>query len=260
MNNENKNKLSTRQLVSCGILLAVSLVLLYLASVIPGMELTLMAAVGAIVFIVCANNTFRLGRIFYVASVLLALIVAPGKVLILPYIFCLGPYGLIKYGVEKFTSKFESKSTQDSDLREKEAPNKAAQNNMIDIRLSDDEEEYVPMADIQNEDLNNADMNGEETKAEKTSKAKKYIIEYTLKLIGFVTCLAICFLFIMFVMGLSPTTLMLGGNIVGAESELFAKIGVGLTYTILVIAAILVFILYDNIIRLINIVFGKYVR
>ena len=253
MNSENKKEISTKQLVVCGILLAISIVLLYLASVIPGMELTLMAAVGAIVFIVCANSTFRIGRIFYVASVLMALIIAPGKVIILPYIFCLGPYALIKYGVEKFCLKFDGEGVNNN-ATQKSSEDTIGKISRVDIRLTDDEDEYVPIEEIPREEIH------EEIKKKKLLNTKKILIEYTLKIIGFAACIGICFLFVLFVMGLSPATVLLNGNIIGTESELFAKIGVGLTYAIIVIVAIAVFVLYDNIIRLINVVFGKYVR
>lgn len=248
MEKEVKQKLTTKQLAVCGIMLAVSIVLLYLASIIPGIELTLMAVVGALVYLIAENCSFRIGRIFYVATVLAALILSPGKIIILPYIFCLGPYALIKYGAEKNT--FKSEEGQEKN-------NSKKQYNKVDIRLSDDEN-FVSYKD-ESGYKDDRVLDEEKKRSLKNSKVGKYVVEYLIKITGFAACVAIFALFVMFVMGLSPAVILDGisGNI---ESNLIAKIGEGLSYVVIVIAVIVVLILYDNIIRLLNAVFGKHLK
>jgi hypothetical protein len=96
-----KMKFSAQQIAVCGVLLAVSLTALYLSSFVPGVESTLMAVAGALVYIVSVRLSSGVGIAFYVASVLLALLIVPAKPAILPYVFSFGPYGLLKSPAEK---------------------------------------------------------------------------------------------------------------------------------------------------------------
>ncbi|MDR1028123.1 MAG: hypothetical protein LBL63_01745 [Clostridiales Family XIII bacterium] len=94
---------SAKRIAMCGVLLAVSITVLYFASFVPNVESTAMAVAGALVYIVSARFSLGVGAVFYVASVLLALLVVPMKLAILPYIFSFAPYGLLKSPIERLT-------------------------------------------------------------------------------------------------------------------------------------------------------------
>jgi hypothetical protein len=97
-----KKKISVKQTALCGVLLAVSIIILYFASFVPSVENVAMAVAGALVYIVAVRLSAGVGAIFYVASVLFALLLVPVKFAVLPYIFAFGPYGILKPLIEKW--------------------------------------------------------------------------------------------------------------------------------------------------------------
>ncbi|NLY71878.1 MAG: hypothetical protein GX076_09425 [Clostridiales bacterium] len=101
---ESRNN-STKSVALGGILLALSLVTIFLASMVPGAELTLYAISSFYVALLVLKTSAINGWIFYVASFLLALALVPNKLAVLPYGMFFGFYGIIKYYIEKLNNQ-----------------------------------------------------------------------------------------------------------------------------------------------------------
>ncbi len=91
----------TRFVAYGGILTAVSVVLLLLASICPGASWALCISAGTIPAIPLVHRQVRLGIHIYFATSLLAALMVPGKRFVVAYIVLFGVYPLIKYGIER---------------------------------------------------------------------------------------------------------------------------------------------------------------
>ena len=87
-----------------GIFLALSLVVLFVASIVPGIELTVLALSGVLVMIIVNELSIRGGVVFFVGSVVLAFLIVPNKSILLIYSFIFGPYSIIKMVIEKYAN------------------------------------------------------------------------------------------------------------------------------------------------------------
>jgi hypothetical protein len=76
--------------------LALSVVCLYLTAILPKAELSLMALAGACVCVTSERMGIYKGVMLFVSSAILAFLLVPAKLILLPYFFCLGPYAVIK--------------------------------------------------------------------------------------------------------------------------------------------------------------------
>jgi hypothetical protein len=94
-------KITTKQLTATAILLAITVAMQFAASLLPLSNLTVMAICGAILYIVAVNIGIPAGALLYIAAVLLGLLIIPNKFAFLPYLFCFGPYAILKSPVEK---------------------------------------------------------------------------------------------------------------------------------------------------------------
>ena len=83
-------------------MLALSVVVLFFSSIVPGMELTVLAVSGVIAMIVVSETSIKGGIVFYAANVLLAFLIIPNKSILLLYAFIFGPYSIIKKVIERF--------------------------------------------------------------------------------------------------------------------------------------------------------------
>lgn len=83
-------------------MLALSVVVLFFSSIVPGMELTVLAVSGVVAMIVVSETSIRGGIVFYAATVLLAFLIIPNKSILLLYAFIFGPYSIIKTIIERF--------------------------------------------------------------------------------------------------------------------------------------------------------------
>lgn len=92
---------NTRKVALGGILLALTVIILYAESVMPTSKLSLYALSSFFVSVIVIESGIRAGWIFYVASSLLALIIIPDKIALIPYLVFFGVYGIIKFYVEK---------------------------------------------------------------------------------------------------------------------------------------------------------------
>lgn len=84
-----------------GISLALTLVFLFGASVVPGAELTLYAISSLFVAVMMMETGLKGGISLYAASVILGFLILPNKVGMLPYVCLFGYYGILKYYIEK---------------------------------------------------------------------------------------------------------------------------------------------------------------
>ena len=93
--------LKTKRTAMSGLLLALAIIFLYAESILPTARLSLYALSSFMVSIIIINYSAKVGWIFYIASCLLALIVIPDKIGIIPYVAFFGVYGIIKFYIEK---------------------------------------------------------------------------------------------------------------------------------------------------------------
>ncbi len=91
----------TQNIAIGGICLAGSVLSVFLASIVPGAELTLYAVSSLFVAVMIMEAGMRGGWMMYSGTVLLCLILIPNKLALIPYIFFFGLYGIIKFYAEK---------------------------------------------------------------------------------------------------------------------------------------------------------------
>lgn len=84
-----------------GICLALTIVFLFGASFVPGVELTLYALSSLFVAVMVIERGPKSGLLLYAAAVILGLILVPNKLGMLPYICLFGYYGVAKYYIEQ---------------------------------------------------------------------------------------------------------------------------------------------------------------
>lgn len=97
---------NTRKLTITGILLAITMALLYFHTILPTNKLTILMLVSFILGIVLIETSPKYALIFYIASILLTFIYPVNKLSLLLYYTFFGIYGYIKYYLEKFTNIF----------------------------------------------------------------------------------------------------------------------------------------------------------
>lgn len=95
----NRSSSSAKRIALSGILLALTLIALFFATIMPINELSLYVLCSFFVSIVVIEHGIKGGWIFYITSCLLSLII-PNKLGIVPYVVFFGMYGLIKYHIE----------------------------------------------------------------------------------------------------------------------------------------------------------------
>lgn len=96
-----------------GILLGLNMIILFGATILPGIELTLFAVSSFMTGIVVLKTSPKFGLVFFAASSLLGVLILPNKLAILPYIIFFGYYPVAKYYIEAVhTKKLKDKSRQ----------------------------------------------------------------------------------------------------------------------------------------------------
>lgn len=95
------NSLDTKKIALNGILGALAVICLFLATVMPTNRLSFYALSSFFIAVSIIESGIRAGWIFYAATSLLALIIVPDKLGIVPYVIFFGLYGLVKYYIEK---------------------------------------------------------------------------------------------------------------------------------------------------------------
>ena len=85
-----------------GIFLALSVLILFFASIVPGIELSILALSGVLVMVIVNEVNIKGSIVFFAASLLLAFLIVPNKSILLMYAFIFGPYSIIKSIIEKY--------------------------------------------------------------------------------------------------------------------------------------------------------------
>ena len=80
---------------------AFSLLFLYLASVLPGMQIVLYFLSSIFVMGIMLEESYGLAILSAMVVSVLGLLLLPDKILLLPYVFFFGHYGIGKYLIEK---------------------------------------------------------------------------------------------------------------------------------------------------------------
>lgn len=88
-----------------GMLTALTIVLLYLASVMPAGQVGLCAAAGVVPAAPLSRRRVALGVCVYVASAVLGFLILPKKTAAFAYTAVFGAYTLLKYAIEKLRAK-----------------------------------------------------------------------------------------------------------------------------------------------------------
>jgi len=103
----------TNRLTKGAIFTALSFVFLFLSGFVPGVEMS-MYAIASIMpaLMIVETNKSGSGLFVYVATCILAFILIPNKLAIVPYIFFFGYYGIIKFYVEKLKSPVAQVATK----------------------------------------------------------------------------------------------------------------------------------------------------
>ena len=97
---------STKTISLCGIFLVFTLLFLFLAGSITNIQMISYCISSIFVIIILEESHLRAGIAFYVASSLLAILVLPNKLAIVPYILFFGHYGIWYYLYTKAKNKY----------------------------------------------------------------------------------------------------------------------------------------------------------
>lgn len=101
-----ENKSNARKIALNGILGALALVSLFLATVMPTNRLALYALSSFFISVAIVESGIKAGWLFYASTALLALIILPEKLGLVPYVIFFGFYGIAKYYIEKLNKIF----------------------------------------------------------------------------------------------------------------------------------------------------------
>jgi len=93
--------LNTKKIALNGILGALAVICLLLATVLPTNRLSFYALSSFFIAVVIIEGGLKAGWLFFIATSLLSLIVVPEKLGLVPYAIFFGIYGLVKYYIEK---------------------------------------------------------------------------------------------------------------------------------------------------------------
>lgn len=94
----------TKRLTMGAVFTALSIILLILSTTLPLFEMTLLALASAMPALMIIETGVVGGLLVYGATSILGLIIVPNKVMVFPYIFLFGLYGIVKFYAEKIKS------------------------------------------------------------------------------------------------------------------------------------------------------------
>ncbi|HHW48039.1 MAG TPA: hypothetical protein GXX14_05405 [Clostridiaceae bacterium] len=95
------SSLNTKRIALNGILGSLAVVAVFLATVMPTNRLSFFALSSFFVSVVIIEYGIKNGWAFYISTSLLALIVVPNKVEVIPYAIFFGIYGIVKSYIER---------------------------------------------------------------------------------------------------------------------------------------------------------------
>lgn len=94
-------KKTTKTVATGGVLLALSIVTLFAATWIPGIELTLYTISSFYVAFIMIEISQGAGWLFYAASLMLGFMIIPNKTGIIPYALFFGLFAMVKFYIER---------------------------------------------------------------------------------------------------------------------------------------------------------------
>ncbi|MGI6778322.1 MAG: hypothetical protein ACOX7R_10015 [Acetivibrionales bacterium] len=97
----NKDSKVVKRVALSGILLALTVIMLFLASTLPTSRLSFYALSSFFVSFIIIEFGAKYGFFFYFAALILALAVIPDKIGLIPFAIFFGIYGLVKFYIEK---------------------------------------------------------------------------------------------------------------------------------------------------------------
>lgn len=95
------SKKNTNAVALGGICLALTVIFLYGATFVPGIEMTLLAISSMFVAVMVLESGPKSGILLYVAASILGFLIVPNKLGLLPYVCFFGYYGVAKFYIEK---------------------------------------------------------------------------------------------------------------------------------------------------------------
>lgn len=96
-----KNNLNSKKMAISGILLSLCVATLFFQTVFPIANYTIYIISSLFIGIVIIEIGVYYAILFYFASCMLAFLIVPNKVFLIPYIIFFGIYGLAKFNIEK---------------------------------------------------------------------------------------------------------------------------------------------------------------
>lgn len=101
----NRERKSTYRLALGGVFLALTVVALFIGSVVPGIELTFYALSSVFIGLMILESGLGGGLAVYAAAVILGFLLIPNKAAVIPFIFFFGIFAVIKCIAEKAEKK-----------------------------------------------------------------------------------------------------------------------------------------------------------
>jgi hypothetical protein len=99
--NNNQNHNNIKKITLSGLLLALTVIILFFAGVVPINKLALYTLSSFLVAVIVIEFGKKSAWIFYIASCLLSLILPMDKIVVIPYVIFFGTYGILKAYIEK---------------------------------------------------------------------------------------------------------------------------------------------------------------
>ena len=102
-----KRRNSTYNIALTGLMMALSLALLYIGSVLPALESTFYIFSGIATGIVVTQAGFKNGILLYIGTTILGLLIVPDKGSAVLFGLLFGLYGIVKFLIERLPGKFQ---------------------------------------------------------------------------------------------------------------------------------------------------------
>lgn len=99
--NQRSGKSSTKTVALAGVLAALSVVCLYVASVVPGVELTMFLASSLLIAVMMIESKGKGGWQLYIGASTLSFLIVPNKIALIPYVLFFGLYPIVKSIIER---------------------------------------------------------------------------------------------------------------------------------------------------------------
>lgn len=95
---------NTRRVALSGIMAAIAILSLLFAAIMPTSKLSFYALSSFFISVIIIEYDAKSGWIFYIFTNLLAFILIPNKIRVIPYTVFFGIYGIIKYYIERLNN------------------------------------------------------------------------------------------------------------------------------------------------------------